>query len=1084
MSLSNITRWVCLFLFAVFTLLLAPGCSKQASKERHLKRADAYFAAKDFEKAVIEYLNVLKLDGTNVAVVKRIASIYFDQGKIQEAMPFLLGLRQADPNDLGARIKLAQIFMAAQQLQDARQEAIYVLDRDPKNDDAILLLADTSATPADHADTQQRLQKLQAQAAGRAAWHLASASLSLRQTNYQAAEGALRTALSIEPQSSPVHMAFGMFYWLQKDLKNADLFYQKATELAPLNPAVWLRRVEFKLNAGLVKEAKDLLQQITQKLPDSTAAWAYLARIEFDGQNYAECSNVVQRILSMDRANFQARLLHAGLTRLQGNPAEAVKEAEELKRAFPGSPDVEFELAQARLRNQERPQAMTSLKETLRLNPNNFQAALILAELQIGAGDTASAVTLLQSVIRAQPGLIRAQLLLGSAYSVQRRFDDALALYQGMEQRFPTNPAVPFLSGLTLRQQPNQNVEARKAFQRAAVLSSNDLLIISQLVELDVLDRNYPAAFQRVRDLLVQVPKSSGAKLLEARIYLTQTNWNAAEAALQQALAWDPNFAPAYGLLTQIYVAANRLPEALGKLQQMLEKDPKNVQVLMQMGDIYDKQGDAAKAARSYEDLIKLSPSFVPALNNLAYLYSEKLGKYDEALALASKARELAPQEPHVADTLGRVHFHRREYTRALALLQECVVKLPEEPEVQFHLGMAYYMMGQEQPARLAFQRALERNEPFSGKAESQKRLALLDLNPDKADPATVTSLETLIRQQPDDLPALLRLGRIYERTGSPDKARQAYEDARKANPNSAPVILQLARLHASSLKNPQQALVLAREARKLAPEDAEIAYQLGRLAAQNGDSPWATSLLQESAQKMSGNPEVFFHLAHALFAIGRVNDAEDTMRRAVSLLGTQNPPLGTLKADAQWFQTLVGFYKSSEKRLEAEAQVQQLLKARPDYLPASIVAALIQEQRGRHPEARQAYETILAANPEFAPARKQLAGLYTDHLGDQQKALEMASKAREVLQDDSELAKTLGKIAYRRNDFPNAVRFLQESSLKRGQDSEVFYFLGMAHYQRKAKDESTRALDRALSLNPAAPYAAEVKKVLAELKK
>ena len=1084
MSISNITRWVCLLLFSVFTVLLAPGCSKQASKERHLKRADGYYAAKDFDKAVIEYLNVLKLDRTNVPVVKRIASIYFDQGKIQQAMPFLLGARQMDQDDLSVRIKLAQVFTAARQLQDARKEVIYILDRDPKHDEALGLLADTSVTPADQADTRQRLQKLEAQAAGRAGWHLASANLFLRQTNYQAAEGALRKALSIEPQSSTVHMAFGIFYWLQKDIKSADLSFQKATELAPLNPAVWLRRVEFKLNAGLEKEARELLQQITQKMPDSTAALAYLARVEFDGQNYAACSNVVQRILTMDRANFQARLLHAGLTRLQGKPAEAVKEAEELKRAFPGSPDVELELAQARLRNQERPQAIVALKETLRLNPNNIQAALILAELQIGVGDTDSAVTLLQSLIRAQPGLLRAQFLLGSAYSSQRRFDDALALYQGMEQRFPTNPTVPFLSGLTLRQQPNRNVDARKAFQRAALLSPNDLLIISQLVDLDVLDRNYPAAFQRVRDLLVHDPKSAGAKFIEGRIFLTQTNWNAAEAALQQAIAWDANFSPAYSLLTQIYVAANRLPEALEKLQQMLEKDPKNVQVLMQMGEIYDKKGDVAKAARSYEDLIKLSPNFIPALNNLAYLYSEKLGKQDEALTLASKARELAPQEPHIADTLGRVHFQRREYTRALALLQESVVKLPEEPEVQFHLAMAYYMMGQEQPARLAFQRALERNAPFSGKAESQKRLALLDLDPSKVDQATMTSLQAIVREQPDDLPALLRLGSIYERTGAPDKARQAFEDARKANPNSAPVVLQLARVYATGLKNPQQALVFAREARKLAPEDAEIAYQLGRLAAQNGDSPWATSLLQESAQKMPGNPEVLFHLAHALFAIGRVNDAEDTMRRATSLLGSQNPELGTLKADAQWFQALIGFYKSSEKRLDAETQVQQLLKARPDYLPASIVAALIQEQRGRFPEAKLVYENILAAHPEFAPARKQLAGLYTDHLGDQQKALEMASKARETLQDDAELAKTLGKIAYRRNDFPNAVRFLQESSLKRAQDAEVFYFLGMAHYQRKLKDESTRALDRALALNPNAPYAPEVKKVLAELKK
>ena len=141
-------------------------------------------------------------------------------------------------------------------------------------------------------------------------------------------------------------------------------------------------------------------------------------------------------------------------------------------------------------------------------------------------------------------------------------------------------------------------------------------------------------------------------------------------------------------------------------------------------------------------------------------------------------------------------------------------------------------------------------------------------------------------------------------------------------------------------------------------------------------------------------------------------------------------------------------------------------------------------EQRGRIPEARLAYEKILAEDPQFAPARKQLAGLYTDYLGDQKKALEFAKKAHEVLTQDSELAKTLGKIAYRQGDFSNAITFLQESSAKRAEDAEVFYFLGMAHYQRKAKEESKSALERALALGPTAPFAPEIKKTLSELDK
>ncbi|HYV27672.1 MAG TPA: tetratricopeptide repeat protein, partial [Candidatus Eisenbacteria bacterium] len=385
-----------------------------------------------------------------------------------------------------------------------------------------------------------------------------------------------------------------------------------------------------------------------------------------------------------------------------------------------------------------------------------------------------------------------------------------------------------------------------------------------------------------------------------------------------------------------------------------------------------------------------------------------------------------------------------------------------------------------------AFQRAIERSQEFSGRAEAQKRLAFLNLDSSRTDAAVITSLQEQIRLQPDDLPALLRLAGVYERTGAPDKARQLYEDARKANPNNSPILIQLVRLYSTSLKNPQQALALAKEARKLAPDDAEVAYLLGRLADQSGDHRWASDLLQESAARQPSNPEVLFHLAQALYAIGRVNDAEDAMRRAVAELGTRNPELGTLKSEAQSFLSWVALSKAPEKQLEAEVQVQQVLKNRPDFLPAQLISGWIHQKRGRTSEARQVFEKILTDYPQFAPVRKPLAEIYLDS-GDPQKALEYAMKAREAFPDDADVAKTLGRIADRRGENANAVRFFRESSLKRTEDPEVFYLLGKALSQQKAKAdakaESKTALERALALSPSASFAPDAKRILADLK-
>ena len=59
--------------------------------------------------------------------------------------------------------------------------------------------------------------------------------------------------------------------------------------------------------------------------------------------------------------------------------------------------------------------------------------------------------------------------------------------------------------GLTLRQ-AKRNDEARQAFEKAAQLAPDNLWPVDQLVELDLLDKHFDAARQRVT---ASVPKNA-----------------------------------------------------------------------------------------------------------------------------------------------------------------------------------------------------------------------------------------------------------------------------------------------------------------------------------------------------------------------------------------------------------------------------------------------------------------------------------------------------------------------------------------------------------------------------------------------
>jgi predicted Zn-dependent protease len=127
-------------------------------------------------------------------------------------------------------------------------------------------------------------------------------------------------------------------------------------------------------------------------------------------------------------------------------------------------------------------------------------------------------------------------------------------------------------------------------------------------------------------------------------------------------------------------------------------------------------------------------PNVGPALNNLANIHSEQLLQLDKAYQLAERARQVLPDDPHVADTLGWVRFKRGLYHTAVSFLEESAAKLPAEPELQFHLGMALEKVGRKGEAVLAFQRAARTTTDFPDQEEARWRLDQLVDEPTHAE--------------------------------------------------------------------------------------------------------------------------------------------------------------------------------------------------------------------------------------------------------------------------------------------------------------------------------------------------------------
>ena len=1039
-------------------------------------KAKSDFESGAYDKAKIEYLSLLRLGGQtpDPAVFARLGEIWFEEGAPLKAGAFLVKARELAPNDLENRLRLARVYKAMGNLAEAKKEILFVLQQSPDNGEALLLLTEISFTPDEVKAAEQTLQQFPKKES--VLFQLAAANVALRKSDPGRAQELVAHAISLDPKSAKAHLSMAIVHLFQKDSKGATAEFKTAADLAPPRSSMKMSYAEFEVQTGEVDKAVAYLKELTSQTPDFFPAWALLSRIAFTQKKYDEALALLENILSRDPDNPDARLLQAKNWLAKQENKKAIDGLERLSHSYPSSPAIKFELARAYLQDNKSAQATAALTAAIVASPNYPDAVLLLAQINLKNGQAATAVSALEGLLQKQPELKQAQALLADAYRAVGRLDDAAALIRQQIEKTPAQAEPYLLLGLIQRQQ-KKHEEARHSFEKVLELAPDNIEALNQLVELNLVAGDFDEALRMVQRQKEKKPGDGAPYLLEGKVRTAKKEWAEAEAALKKAIELNPELASAYDLLVAIYLATDRLPQAKSELETIISKSPRNEGALMTLALIKEKQKDYAGAAEAYEKVLAFKGNSMPALNNLSYLYSERLNQSAKALELARKARALAPSNPFVADTLGWVLFQQGEYRQALDLSEEAAGK-SDNPEIQYHLGMAYYMMGNADPAQSAFQRALSSTADFPSRADAQRRVDLLS-QASGPNALSAKQLEEMLGQHPKDVVARIRLAEAYEKTGAFDQAATAYEEALKSNPKLGSATLKLAQLYAGPLRNAKKAMEFAKKARELSPGDARVAGVLGKIAFDAGNYSWAYSLLQESSRQLGSDPQVLHDFAWAAYGVGKIDQAQEAMQQCLNA-----SPDSQIASAAKSFLVLTKAEQDPAALAAARPEIEKSLKQDPQDVPALMAAAALDIQAGAKKDAVARYQKVLQRFPAFGLAQKQLALIYSEDPARKDEAYALAVKARESLPADPVVAQMMGQLSYERKDYSRALQLLQESARRKPLDAKGLFYLGLSLLEAKQPAAAMKALQEALDAGLPSPLSEEARRSLAKLKK
>lgn len=141
------------------------------------------------------------------------------------------------------------------------------------------------------------------------------------------AEQVRRVLESVIPSPAAELLEEGDAFAAQQNLEEAEARYRKALELEPGNSGALLRLGTIALEHGLRDEARKLLEQIEENMPDYSAAQGLLTRLEFQdeqeaGAGAAEC----ERRLAEDPDDLDARYELASALTAEGDYERALAE--------------------------------------------------------------------------------------------------------------------------------------------------------------------------------------------------------------------------------------------------------------------------------------------------------------------------------------------------------------------------------------------------------------------------------------------------------------------------------------------------------------------------------------------------------------------------------------------------------------------------------------------------------------------------------------------------------------------------------------------------------------------------------------
>ncbi|MBL7646878.1 MAG: tetratricopeptide repeat protein [Candidatus Hydrogenedentes bacterium] len=679
----------------------------------------------------------------------------------------------------------------------------------------------------------------------------------------------------------------------------------------------------------------------------------------------------------------------------------------------------------------------------------------ILGNLYMRQGKRDEAITAWKRLAEDNPGDTFAQTELAEIYEDNRMWEESIAAYSQLSEASANDPyqrcrALRAIGRARIAMEAYP--EAIAAFEQALDLVSPGNWLFEDLkmrlvgVYQDLGDLQGLATY--LNEKLEANPADTEFRDLLAETYTRMTKFAEAEAEHKKILERDPSRIATHEHLITLYERMERPDDVTATYETLIAQYPTEPDYLRRLGEVYLRRNQPDQAKAAWRRVIDATPtaSQHAQLAEWMEMYEfapEAIAEYEAALAMEPNrewtfklaALKHAGGEGDAAKALWTSVLKEDSPAAERAEVASILETFKYIPEAEALLAQAHT----QDPANLEYAQALAKNlmeqEKFDAALPLFEQMANQTENEyfqDRGEGGLLDAYgklgilaekkqewEDAVRANPEDTNLLMRLARMYGRSGDNTSALGLYERCVELKPEDANYVKALADAYTRGSRIEEaielyhkliamdanraggyyrelldiylkadfkdEAIETAKKVVELSPADAEAYLNLGQVYMNYQQYDDGLSAYRGALRLSPDEPDYYRQYGQALQSQDRLGEAQDAFRKM----------LDTAKED--------------ETRLQAVNALAQI------HLREGKLESLLAE-----------FQSRVRSTPKRLAAYQELGAIHVQ-AGDSARSLEILEGGYNAVDDKGEALKSLVRASYEAQDFEKVVRYFEE---------------------------------------------------------